>query len=84
MHVVYTDLTFQKARGLGIHIYVIGITLKDTREIEAIASKPATANMFNVDEFDELEGLGEKIFASLCPVESRYCFCYLNERQLPL
>ena len=39
-----------------------GIGLRDTREVDGIASVPAKENSFNVQEFDELEGLAETIF----------------------
>lgn len=54
------------ARDFGIHIYAVGIGLSDTRELDAIASEPASENSFNVADFDELSGLGAKIFTSTC------------------
>lgn len=63
---------FQTAKQIGIHVYAIGITLTDTRELEGIASAPVSDNLFNVNNFDELEGLGEKIFSALCPVQRKY------------
>ena len=52
----------EAARADGIHIYAIGIGLRDTRELDGMASVPATENSFNVQEFDELEGLADDIF----------------------
>ena len=52
----------EAARDEGIHIYSIGIGLKDTRELDAMASVPASKNSFNVQEFEELEGLADSIF----------------------
>ncbi|XP_061187018.1 collagen alpha-1(XIV) chain-like [Saccostrea echinata] len=52
----------EKAREKGIHIYAIGIALKDLREVFGIASQPASLNVFAVDSFVELEGLDIKIF----------------------
>ena len=52
----------ESARSDGIHIYAIGIGLRDTRELDGMASIPATKNSFNVQEFDELEGLADDIF----------------------
>ncbi|KAK3599021.1 hypothetical protein CHS0354_012500 [Potamilus streckersoni] len=58
----------EQARASGIHIYAIGIGLSDTKELNAMASPPASENSFSVKEFDELAGLAEKIFSSVCPV----------------
>lgn len=55
------------ARGDGIHIYAVGIGLRDTRELDAIATPPATENSFNVQSFDELTALSEKVFQAFCP-----------------
>ena len=56
-----------------IHIYAIGIGLTDTKEVDAIASQPASANSFNVKDFDELKGLPQKIFSgALCPGKNAY------------
>jgi hypothetical protein len=57
----------EKAREKGIHIYAIGIALKDLTEVNGIASEPASLNVFAVNTFDELEGLDEKIFEASCP-----------------
>lgn len=57
----------EAARQKGIHIYAIGIALKDVEELNGIASQPASLNAFAVNTFDELEGLDEKIFESVCP-----------------
>ena len=62
------------AREKGIHIYAIGIALKDLREVNGIASEPASLNVFAVDSFDELEGLDEKIFEATCPGNSNFKF----------
>lgn len=57
----------ETARGNNIKIYTIGIGLTDTKEVFAIASPPHTENSFNVQNFDELRGLDQKIFSSICP-----------------
>lgn len=51
----------------GIHIYAIGIGLSDVRELNSMASVPAEDNSFSVQSFDELVGLDQKIFSSICP-----------------
>ena len=55
-----------KARDQNIHIYVIGIGLTDTREIDGIASKPVEENRFTVQEFSELQVMRQKVFGSIC------------------
>ena len=54
------------ARNKNIHIYVIGIGLTDTREVDKIATPPIEENRFIVQEFDELVALRDKVFSSLC------------------
>ena len=55
------------ARREDIHIYTIGIGLTDTRELDAMASVPAAENSFAVNDFDELQGLENRVFSALCP-----------------
>ena len=62
------------ARENGIHIYAIGIALQDLREVNGIASEPASLNVFAVDSFDELEGLDEKIYEATCSGNSYFKF----------
>ena len=62
------------ARAKNIHIYSIGIGLKDTKEVFAIATPPPEENSFNVQSFDELRGLDQKIFSSICPGMFIYVF----------
>uniref|UniRef100_A0A8W8KW43 VWFA domain-containing protein n=1 Tax=Magallana gigas TaxID=29159 RepID=A0A8W8KW43_MAGGI len=57
-----------EAKEKGIHIYAIGIALRDLKELNGIASEPASTNVFAVNNFDELKGLDETIFAPMCPV----------------
>lgn len=45
------------------NVLCLGIGLRDTRELEGMASKPVNEHMFNVQEFDELTGLVDTIFA---------------------
>nr|XP_034337074.1 collagen alpha-1(XII) chain-like [Crassostrea gigas] len=47
------------AKEKGIYIYAIGITLKDFKEVNGMASNPASTNVFTVNTFDELEDLDE-------------------------
>lgn len=55
------------ARNEGIHIYAIGIGLQDTRELDGIATPPKEENSFNVQSFDELSVLSERVFEAFCP-----------------
>lgn len=48
------------AKASGIHIFAIGIGLKDQSEINEMA-KPASTNAFAVRTFDELKDLDEKV-----------------------
>ncbi|KAL3854705.1 hypothetical protein ACJMK2_013963 [Sinanodonta woodiana] len=57
----------EQARAAGIHIYAVGIGLSDTKELNAMASPPASENSFSVKEFDDLAGLAENIFSSVFP-----------------
>ena len=54
------------SRDIGIHIYAVGIGLTDTRELDEIASEPASENSFAVTGFEELKGLENKIFRAIC------------------
>lgn len=56
----------REAHRAGIHVYAIGIGLRDTRELDAMASPPAEDNSFKVKEFSELSGLKPKLFTSVC------------------
>lgn len=56
----------QLARDAGIHIFVIGIGLTETTEIDGIVSKPLDKNKFTVTDFSELRDLKQSIFAALC------------------
>ncbi|CAG2244074.1 unnamed protein product [Mytilus edulis] len=51
----------EQARAAGIHIYAVGIGLRDTRELDAMASEPASENSFNVQSFDELAVLSDQV-----------------------
>jgi hypothetical protein len=57
----------ERVRSEGIHIYAIGIGLSDTREVDAIATPPKEDNSFNVQDFDELGVLSERVFQAFCP-----------------
>lgn len=57
----------QRLRSAGIHIYAVGIGLQDTKELDAIATPPKEENSFNVQDFDELATLSERVFQAFCP-----------------
>jgi hypothetical protein len=48
------------------------------KEVNGIASEPASLNVFAVNTFDELEGLDEKIFEASCPGMNKNFLCYLS------
>ncbi|XP_052778428.1 uncharacterized protein LOC128215858 [Mya arenaria] len=55
------------ARDNGIHIFAIGIALKNLTELKNIATPaPGDGNVLSIDDFDHLESLRGKIFASIC------------------
>ena len=56
----------EQARSQNIKIYAVGIGLKDTSEIDGIASKPVDEYRYQVDDFAELDALRHKVFAALC------------------
>ncbi|VDI12322.1 Hypothetical predicted protein [Mytilus galloprovincialis] len=60
----------EQARADGIHIYTIGIGLKDNQELYAMASVPAAENSFSLQDFDELAGLSDSLFNDICLVPS--------------
>jgi hypothetical protein len=65
-------------RAEGIHIYAVGIGLKDTRELDGMASVPASENSFNVQSFDELAALSDTVFQSFCPGNKYSQTCSLD------
>ncbi|XP_033728441.1 uncharacterized protein LOC117317678 isoform X2 [Pecten maximus] len=56
----------QSAKADGIDIYAIGIGLSETEELKGISSLPLDEFLFSVDNFEELDGLKETVFRSLC------------------
>ena len=57
----------EAAHADGIHIYTIGVGLTDTRELDGIATAPASENSFSVPDFDALQEVDDRIFAQACP-----------------
>ena len=78
----------EQARNDGIHIYVIGIGLTDTTEIDGIASRPIEENRFAIQEFSELRSLRDQVFAAFCPskiiniIGDNYFYFYRYQKQL--
>lgn len=50
----------------GIHVIAIGINLNNFRELEIIASKPLTDNLFAVDDFTKLSEVRTDLFPTTC------------------
>ena len=66
-----TDSTYvpqeaERAELNGIHIFAIGVGLRDTDELKEIASVPASKNAFVLQGFDELRVFDERFF-QFCP-----------------
>ncbi|KAL4226368.1 hypothetical protein ACF0H5_014351 [Mactra antiquata] len=59
----------QMAKDSKIHVFAIGIALKNLTELKNIASPPAEKNVLSIDDFDHLETLKGQIFASICTEE---------------
>lgn len=56
-----------KAKADGIGIYAIGIGLTETKELQGIASTPLGDFLYTVDDFEDLHGLKDRMFESICP-----------------
>ncbi|CAC5426245.1 unnamed protein product [Mytilus coruscus] len=56
----------EQARAKGINIYSIGIGLRDTRELNDMASEPASENSFNIQDFDEFAAVSDQVFQAVC------------------
>ena len=65
----------EQARADGIHIYSIGIGLTDTKELDAMASRPVEENRYSVQDFSELRHLRDDIFHALCTSQCCFLFC---------
>lgn len=66
MNTQRTLIEANTAKTRGIHIYSIGIALKDTKEINAIATAPSSQNVFTVYNFQELKDLKTDVLNSIC------------------
>ena len=49
-----------------VHVYAVGVGLSDTRELEGIATAPASKNSFTVRRFNELVTLPARILEGRC------------------
>lgn len=61
----------------GIYIYVVGIVLKDLKEVNGIVSEFVSINVFVVNIFDELECFDVKFFIVIC-LGIYFCVIFLN------
>ncbi|XP_059165052.1 uncharacterized protein LOC131947771 [Physella acuta] len=59
------------ARTQGIHIFVVGIGLRDTTQLDVIANKPVDQNRFTVNDFIQLEDLKENVFPAVLTAISK-------------
>lgn len=56
-----------EAHDEGIHIFSIGVGLADYRELDGIATPPASENSFKVATFEDLQNVDDILLASACP-----------------
>jgi len=57
----------KEAREAGIHIFAIGIALRNLTELKNIATPgPGDKNVLTISEFEGLKSLKGRIFASIC------------------
>lgn len=64
-----TRKTIPEARKLWfkkIHVYAVGVGLRDTRELHGIATPPASKNSFTVRSFSELAALPARMLEGRC------------------
>ncbi|XP_053215123.1 collagen alpha-6(VI) chain-like [Podarcis raffonei] len=62
----------RKLRARGISVYVVGIGVQNTTELQEIASRPLNKFLFSTDRFDILEELSAGLLRTMCfAVESQ-------------
>lgn len=56
----------QETHAAGILVYAVGIGLRETKELDAMATAPASDNSFKVNYFNELGDLARKLSRAVC------------------
>lgn len=61
-----------KLKARGISVYVVGIGVRNTIQLQEIASRPSDKFLFSIDSFDILQDLTRNVLQTLCfEVESQ-------------
>lgn len=63
------------ARKQGIHIFAVGVGVRDSWELNGIASKPSDANVFQINTWGELYDISEKLIDRTCKGNKFGCEC---------
>ena len=54
------------AKEAGIHIFAVGINLKNLTELNLMASPPSKQNVLQIDNFEDLSDLKGRVFNAIC------------------
>ncbi|KAM7122024.1 LOW QUALITY PROTEIN: collagen alpha-4(VI) chain-like [Ciconia maguari] len=66
------ELPARKLRNRGISLYVVGIGVQNTAELQQIASKPFGKYLYSAGSFDDLQDLSTRLLGNFCfAVESQ-------------
>lgn len=60
------ELPAKKLRDRGISIYVVGVGVQNTSELQQIASKPFDKYLYSIDSFDDLPDLSTRLLKNFC------------------
>uniref|UniRef100_A0A8C3B5Q7 VWFA domain-containing protein n=1 Tax=Cairina moschata TaxID=8855 RepID=A0A8C3B5Q7_CAIMO len=60
------ELPAKKLRHRGISIYVVGVGVQNTSELQQIASKPFDKYLYSIKSFDDLPDLSTKLLKNFC------------------
>ena len=64
----------EAARAQGIHVIAIGVGLKDTFELDGMASKPLANNVYSVNTWDDLWNIQTNLIGHSCRGELSKAF----------
>ena len=70
----------RQAHDLGINVFVVGVGVKNEREINSIVSPPTDETKFLVDDVADLAFLPDVVFAQMCISESFHRTVYVYVR----
>ncbi|XP_010005902.1 PREDICTED: collagen alpha-4(VI) chain-like [Chaetura pelagica] len=60
------ELPARKLRNRGISLYVVGIGVQNTTELQQIASKPFGKYLYSAGSFDDLQDLSRRLLRNFC------------------